>query len=265
MEVVQHRVARVGTLLACVALCAGALAGCGSSSAASSGPSAPSAQVGTKLDRTLPPPIRSLKLTDGHGDTHTLADFRGKTLVISDTMTLCQETCPIQTSTVVQTARAVDRAGLGDDVEFLSITVDPERDTPRRLAAYRKLFKPTPSNWLTLTGSVSGVHRLWKYLGVYYKRVPSDSPAPKDWMTGKPLTHDVEHSDEVFFIDTHGHNRFVLEGQGSLKDKSAMPKTLHRFMSAEGRKNEQNPPSTAWTVPQALHVIGWLTDHRISS
>ena len=94
-------------------------------------------QIGTTLDSALPAPLLSLRFRSADGRTVRLADFVGKSVVVSDAMTLCQETCPLDTATLVQTARAEDAAKLGSDEVFLSITVDPGRDTAAQLAAYR--------------------------------------------------------------------------------------------------------------------------------
>ena len=189
--------------------------------------------------------------------------FSGKVVVISDVMTLCQETCPLDTANVVAAARAVERAGLGNKVEFLSITVDPKRDTPTRLAAYRHLFRPVPADWVTLTGSHSGLAALWKQLGVYIKKVPDTPPAPRDWLTGRPLSYDITHSDELFFLDQRSHERLLLEGAPHLAPGTRLPRTLDRFLDATGHRNVTNPDPAAWTLPQELHALAWLTGHPI--
>lgn len=246
-------------------LSAAALALVAACSPAQSAPSAPSRGVGTRLNSPVKQSVLSLPLQDSAGHTRHLSDFRGKVLVISDVMTECQETCPLDTADVVQTARQVARAGLGKQVEFLSITVDPQRDTAHRLAAYRKLFRPPPKDWLTLTGTPAHVHALWKSFGVFWKKVPTHGPAPKDWLTGRPLHYDVEHSDEVFFLDQRAHERFVLEGAPHVTRGSAIPHRLYQFLSTKGQNNVMHPSAAAWTVPQADQVVGWLTGHRVGS
>jgi protein SCO1/2 len=193
-----------------------------------------------------------------------LGSFAGKVVVISDVMTLCQETCPLDTANVVAAARAVERAGLGSKVEFLSITVDPVRDTPTRLAAYRRLFTPVPADWVTLTGTPSSIAGLWKRLGVYTKKVPDTPPAPRDWLTGKPLTYDITHSDELFFLDQRTHERLLLDGAPHLAPGTKLPRTLNRFLDATGHRNVTHPDPTAWTLPQELHALAWLTGHPIT-
>ena len=55
----------------------------------------------------------------------------GKIVVLSDMMTLCQESCPLDTANVVAAARSIEKAGLGDRIQFVSLTIDPGRDTRR--------------------------------------------------------------------------------------------------------------------------------------
>ncbi|GAB3918026.1 hypothetical protein GCM10011575_42500 [Microlunatus endophyticus] len=235
------------------------LAGCGAVKA-------PGVNVGTRLEAAVPEAILDLPLDDTAGVVRHLSSFSGRILVISDGMTLCQETCPLDTTTVVQTARRLDAAGLGSKVEFLTITVDPVRDTVPQIAAYRRLYTRAGQvpDWTVLTGSAADVARLWRYFGVYTKKVPAEDPPPVNWRTGKPLTYDIEHSDEVFFIDAAGSERFVLEGPPVVRDRSDIPKTIYHFLDEDGRHDLAHPPSTDWTEAQALQVLSWLLDRHVS-
>lgn len=255
---ILRAVGAAGTALATLLLAAG----CGSSAPPVA---APSQDVGTRLDAAVPSDILRLPLVDQDGHRTDLAAFRGKVLVISDTMTLCQETCPLDTADLVQTARVVDGAHQGSGVEFLTISIDPERDTPAQLAAYRRQYAPTPSNWQALTGSPADIAALWKYFGVYTKKVPEGSPPARNWRTGQPLTYDLDHTDGVFFLDARGHERFLLDGAGYVAPGTPLPPAMRAYLDADGRKNLKNPdPGTTWTVPQALQVVSWLVQHPIT-
>lgn len=238
-----------------------AVAGCGSTATHIA---APSHNVGTQLDGAVPASIENLPLVDATGRTRHLSDFAGKVVVISDVMTLCQESCPLDTAALVQSAESVDAAQDASKVEFLTITIDPARDTVPQLAAYRRLYQG-PANWLTLTGKPATIAMLWKYLGVYIHKVPADHPAPKNWRTGKTLTYDLQHSDETFFLDGRGQERFVLDGMPHIPDQSQIPAPMYHYLSQEGRDNVAHPATTAWTEPQALDVLSWLLDQRIAS
>ncbi|WAX59159.1 nitroreductase family deazaflavin-dependent oxidoreductase [Jatrophihabitans cynanchi] len=246
-------------LLAALALTAAVLAGCGRSAP----PAAPGPNVGQQANDALPVAVRDTTLVTSAGRRLDLAQLAGKVVVISDMMTLCQETCPLDTANVVAAARDAERAGLGNKIVFLSVTIDPARDTLARLTAYRHLYAPAPNDWLTAAGAPGALTAFWKQLGVYIQKAPDTPPAPKDWLTGKPLTYDVTHSDELFFLDQQGHERFLLEGAPHVAPGAPLPPTLRRFMDATGRANLTHPDSQTWTLPQELQVLAWLTGHRI--
>ena len=237
------------------------LVSCGSDSPA---PSAPGA--GTALDVRVPGVVASMRLRDAAGHPVTLASFHGKTVVISDSMTLCSEDCPLDTANVTAAIRSADGAGLTDDVELLTITVDPRRDDPDHLTAYRKLYDPARElpNWTLLTGSPTQIARLWKFFGVYWHRVPPGKPPDHDWLTGRPLTYDVEHDDAVLLLDPKGHWRFVLTGHAHVADRSAVPHRMRSFLSPAGQRHLTRPTAATWTTGDVLRAVGWLTGHPVT-
>lgn len=255
----EHARHRTAILAAAALVTAALLTSCGHLRTT---PPAPGPSVGQQLDVPLPPVASDAALATS-GRRVTLHSFGGKILFISDVMTLRQETCPLDTADVVQAARLVDAAGLTDRVEFLSVTIDPTRDTTARLAAYRKLYDAAPANWLVLTAAAPTLSRLWNALGVYIHKVTDARPAPRDWLTGKRLTYDLTHSDELFFLSPNRHERFLLEGAPHVSPGTPIPATLRTFMDAQGRNNVNHPDPLAWTLPQELDVISWLTGHRI--
>lgn len=225
--------------------------------------SEPAPSIGQSADAVVPAAVSRAVLITSTGRPISLANFGDRVLVISDMMTLCQETCPFDTANVVAAARAVERAGLGDRVAFLSISIDPNRDTVAQLAAYRALYKPAPPNWYLVTGNSAAIKSMWRSFGVYVQRVPDKPPAPKNWRTGQPLSYDLDHSDELFFIDPDGRERFVLEGAAHVAPDAPMPPALMRFLDATGHRNLTHPDPQAWTLSQELDVISWLLDRRI--
>lgn len=236
------------------------LCACGASAAPTT-PGVPSGVAGQQTDLPLSAELLNATFTTSAGQHVSLASFAGKTLVISDLMTLCQESCPLDTANMVSAARTIDKSPLGSKVEFVSITVDPARDTPPRLAAYKHLFSPAPANWTLLTASSATLTALWKRLGVYIKIVPDTPPAPKDWLTGKPLTYDITHTDAVFFLDPHSKERFLLAGTPHLAAGTTLPKTLKGFLSSQGLQDVAHPEDGFWSSTEVLQVLSWLTEH----
>jgi protein SCO1 len=235
-------------------------AGCGGSAGI---PSPPSAYLGTVVDRPVPAPIADLPLTTSAGRPTSLAAWHGQVVVLADFLTLCQETCPLTTGNLLQMDRAVTAAGLGRRVRFAELTVDPGRDTPSRLRAYRKLIG-APPNWLLLTGRPAVIEQLWRYFGIWYQRAGEERPPGTDWLTGRPLTYDVNHEDALLYLDTAGRLRFVIQG-GPNASGSPVPPVLRRFLSAEGRAGLSHPDASTRTARDALAPIAWLTGRTITS
>ena len=232
--------------------------------ACASGPGAPgppSAYLGTVLDTPVPASVADLPLTTDTGQVTSLAAWRGQVVVLTDFLTLCQETCPLTTGNLLMMDRAVTAAGLGRRVHFVELTVDPGRDTPSRLRAYRKLIG-APANWSLLTGRPAVIAQIWRYFRVWYQRVAEESPPGTDWLTGKPLSYDVDHQDALIYLDATGRERFVVVGSPNARG-APVPPGLRRFLSAQGRADLSHPDASTWTAAEALSPVAWLTGKPI--
>jgi cytochrome oxidase Cu insertion factor (SCO1/SenC/PrrC family)/thiol-disulfide isomerase/thioredoxin len=204
--------------------------------------------VGSELDK----PVPAFPLVDERGRRTSLASFRGRYLLLTPSLTLCHEVCPMTTAALLQIQRSLDRDGLGDQVSVAEISVDPWRDSPARLRAYRRL---AGVRFRMLTGSQSEIRRLWKFFGVAYRRVPQDRPPDKDWWTGKPETFDVEHTDGLFILDPRGHLRAFNVGMPSIAGQ--LPGRLHRLLNEQGNHNLRYP-DRPWTAGQALQDLLYI-------
>jgi protein SCO1 len=248
----------VSALAAVLAVAALAATGCGGST---STPGPPSAYLGTVVDKPVPAGIADLPLTTDTGQPTSLAAWHGQVVVLADFLTLCQETCPLTTGNLLMMDRAVSAAGLGRRVRFAELTVDPGRDTPSRLRAYRKLIG-APANWLLLTARPAVIDRIWRYFGVWYQRAGEDQPPAADWLTGRALTYDVDHADALLYLDASGRLRFVVMGGPNASGATVAP-TLRRFLDAKGRANLRHPDASTWTPADGLSPIAWLTRRPI--
>jgi len=97
-----------------------------------------------------------------------------------------------------------------------------------------------------LTGTQAAIHRLWSFFGVYYHRVPQGKPADVDWLTGRPESFDVQHTDAVFIIDPAGQERILDEGMPSVSGQ--LSPALRRVLNDQGRQNLVHP-QFAWDGP----------------
>jgi cytochrome oxidase Cu insertion factor (SCO1/SenC/PrrC family) len=251
---------RLAVVLA-VTACLGVLAACGGGSGHRI--AAPSPAIGTAVDITLPASVANLPLTTASGKHTTLAAFRGEPVVIADFMTLCSDVCPLISANVAAMARSVVHDGYAGKVALLEISIDPARDSPARLRAYQKLYGGSLPGWSLLVPTRAANATLWKNLGVGIKRIKEPTPPDVDWLTHKPLTYDLAHTDDVVFLDARGHERFVIDGSPQVN--GALPPTLRRFLTKQGVRNLEHPqPVADWSVAEGMRVLSWLTNRRLA-
>lgn len=106
-------------------------------------------------------------LTAQDGAEVTLERLRGKVVAVAFIYTWCPDICPMLTDKM---ARVQDELGpsFGREVAFVSITVDPERDTPEVLQEYAQTFAANPAGWSFLTGDPAAVLDVAHRYGVVF-------------------------------------------------------------------------------------------------
>ncbi len=122
---------------------------------------------GETLPRIGPAP--EFALTNQDGQRVSLSALRGKVVAITFIYTTCVDTCPLLTAKM---ASLQGRLGgdFGPRVHFLSITVDPARDTPEVLKRYAGAHGAQGAGWAFLTGTPSEIRAVAKHYGVYYRK-----------------------------------------------------------------------------------------------
>ena len=144
---------------------------------------------------------RDFALTGHDGRPRTLADFRGKAVVMFFGFTQCPDVCPTALSALAEAMRR-----LGPDaarVQVLFVTIDPERDTADLLSRYVPAFDPS---FLGLRGDAAATARVAKEFKVLYQKVPGQTPD----------TYTMDHSAGLYLFDPQGRLRvFESHGQGA--------------------------------------------------
>jgi protein SCO1/2 len=140
----------------------------------------------------IDPPAQAadFELTDQNGQPFRLSDQRGKIAVIFFGYTNCPDICP---TTLGEFRKIHSQLGSkADQVEFIYITVDPERDSVERMKAYVQAFNP---DFIGLTGEPSELEKVWKDYGVYHAKQNVDSA----------VGYVVDHSTRTYVIDSQGN------------------------------------------------------------
>ncbi len=173
-------------------------------------------------------------------------------------LTLCTEICPLTTGNLLQVEQSLRAARLANKVEIVEVSVDPERDTPARLAAYAQL---TMARWELVTETPAVLHIIAQFFGFVYQKVAEDNPPSVDWLTGKPLTYGIDHSDGYVLIDPQGTERYSTGAAPNFRG-SLNPK-LRAFLDDEGLDHLAHPQKTGWTPADALTSLGWLLGQAV--
>ena len=107
-------------------------------------------------------------LVDDTGAQVSEADLKGKSTVMYFGYTFCPEVCPTTLTDLVQWMQMIGRDA--DRLNYVFVTVDPERDTPKVMHDYVSAFDPRIRG---LTGTSEQIAKVTKEYGVYYKRIPT--------------------------------------------------------------------------------------------
>jgi len=111
------------------------------------------------------------RLLDQTGMQVTLADFKGKWVLLYFGFCRCPDICPEQIDRLVEIQERLAHYGKDKDFVPVFVTVDPERDTPEVVGEYVKEFSP---KLLGLTGSVENINIVAKRYRIYHSKGPKD-------------------------------------------------------------------------------------------
>ena len=112
-------------------------------------------------------------LQDARGRILRLTNFKGKVVVLHFIYITCPDACPLHAEKIAAIQKMVNITPMKDQVEFITITTDPKRDTGQVLRAYGENHGLDPVNWVFLTAAAGQpedtTRRLAKAYGVEFK------------------------------------------------------------------------------------------------
>lgn len=147
-------------------------------------------------------PVPDFSLTNHHGETITQEDMLGKVYVVEFFFTTCPSICPIMHKSLV---KVQDKYFGNPNVAFVSVTINPEFDTPEVLNAYAKENNVTNNNWQFLTGELDDIYALANQgFNLYAAEAPE-------------VEGGFEHSGFFALVDKTGNIRSRLVAQGNPK------------------------------------------------
>ncbi|HEY6984935.1 MAG TPA: SCO family protein [Rhodanobacteraceae bacterium] len=159
-----------------------------------------------------PRPVPDFHLTRADGGALTSADWKGRWTVAFFGYTNCPDVCPTTLATFKQVWTTLHAAGLADRWRFDFISVDPDRDTPERLASYVGYFS---KDFVAATGTDEELTPLTRALGLVYAR---EATGNGDYA--------VDHSASAVIIDPNGREAGLFRPPFAAKAIAADMKTL---------------------------------------
>lgn len=144
---------------------------------------------------------RELQLPDAMGTPRSLAEFKGKLVVVFFGFTQCPDVCP---GTLVELAAVKTALGAdGDRLQGVLVTLDPERDTPAVLQPYVDQFG---AGFVALRGSPEATRAAAQHFKIFYSKVPGKTEG----------NYSIDHTAGAYVFDTRGKVRlFTRYGAGA--------------------------------------------------
>jgi protein SCO1/2 len=142
-----------------------------------------------------PSEARDFSLTSHTGQNVRLSDFRGKLSLLYFGYTFCPDVCP---ATLSEVSGAMDILGEdASDVQFIMVSVDPERDTPAKLAEYVSHFNPS---FLGVTGTPDQIAEIATMYGIFFEK--NEGSIATGYL--------IDHTATITVVDQDGHVKLIF-------------------------------------------------------
>lgn len=167
-------------------------------------------------------------LRDQTGESFGSEQLKDKPWIANFVFTRCPTTCPIQTRNLAKFQKQLKKIPGGEQIELVSITVDPNFDTSAVLADYAKQMQADPERWHFLTGSREDIWDLCKKgFKLAVDDAPPEAPSP------------IMHSSRMMLVDRKGQIRGFYEGT-TREGMNELRMALENLLQSE----ENNPATT---------------------
>lgn len=172
----------------------------------------PYAYHGLQFD--APEPAPDFTLIDQNRQPFRLSDHQGQVVMLYFGFTHCPDECPITLGTWKQVSNLLEDEA--DQVRFVMVTVDPERDTPERMAEYLAVFNP---DFVGLSGSVAEIEDVALPYSVFFKKLPVEEEEVRSahLTEGEHGHADAEDAQgEEHYLVAHTTLTYVIDPDGQL-------------------------------------------------
>jgi protein SCO1/2 len=148
---------------------------------------------GTAIDP--PRELTDFELTSRDGTPMSLSDLRGKPVLLYFGYTFCPDICPTSLADMVRVKR--DLGEQADEIAFVFVSVDGQRDTPERVDAYLENFD---ADFIGLTGEPNTLRQIGPEFGLYFEQRQ---------VAGTSASYLIDHSTAIYLIDAEGKLQMI--------------------------------------------------------
>jgi len=171
--------------------------------------------AGMLLDE--PMPVADIEGINFTGESFLLSSYRGEMSLVFFGYTYCPDVCPMTLAEVSKAYKMIETESprMIDDLNVVFVTVDPERDTPERLAEYIPLFNPNFHGVYVLPEALEPIKSAY---GVYAGKSEDTKDLEENYL--------VDHTARVFLIDRQGDLRALFRHDTTAEELAADLKVL---------------------------------------
>lgn len=192
---------------------------------------------GKTVNDTMWHTVRNITLTNQLGKASSLHDLQGKVKVIDVFFTSCGSICPKLTKNMSSLQRSFLKGGNTRQkidtslVQFISLTIDPKRDSVAKIKAYADAFGVVHDNWWMLTGNKDSIYNF------IFEELKIDKYDPE-----AEISPDFPHTGRFVLLDKHNYIRGYYNGLDTLNDIPQLARDIGLLMLEKDRKNPRPLP-----------------------
>jgi protein SCO1/2 len=175
----------------------------------------PKTRDGSAFNDTVWHTVQNIKLLNQLGDTVNLHDIKDRAIVADFFFTSCGSICPTLTRNMRGLQQYFEQKNKSNIVQFLSFTIDPERDTVAKLKQYSESYGAESKNWWFLTGNRDSIYNF------IFQQMKVDK-----YDDSTPINPGFAHTSYFVLLDKNFHIRGYYEGLDTLKSLSQLTRDI---------------------------------------
>lgn len=150
--------------------------------------------------------LPDMPLTNQEGEKFRLSELRGHVVVLSYIYTHCPDVCHVISKRMDAFKDRLKKNGIEEDIYFVSISIDPKRDTPKRLKNHVNMMNLDTENWVFATGDIFTINSILEAAGI------DPVKGPIEFDENDEPSYTLTHRNRISLMDQRGQLRKHYKG-----------------------------------------------------